>query len=158
MTDVIAIDGFDGLLRGVLLARVGVDAPRGLEQRLLARLAQEDARVVAVMPQRFGFAERVAERRSAASAWFAVGAHAAVLVVLVGIASVRVMSRKDVGKTVASVEVQDTMRMSDPLYRVAAETAMRAVRRCSPFDKLPKEKYDSWKEMTMTFDPSEMLY
>jgi protein TonB len=116
MTDVIAMDGFDGLLRGVLMERVGVAAPRGLEQRLLARLMQEDERVVAVMPQRFGFAEQVAERRSAASAWFAVGAHAAVLLVLVGITSVRVMSRKDVGKTVASVEVLTPPRVLQPRF------------------------------------------
>lgn len=60
--------------------------------------------------------------------------------------------------TVMDVKPESMMKMSDPLYRVAAETAMRAVRKCSPFDRLPPEKYESWKEMTMTFDPSQMLY
>src|SRR5690606_26016461 len=59
--------------------------------------------------------------------------------------------------TVSTVEPADTGRMGDPLYRTAAEVAIRAVRRCSPFDQLPKDKYANWKEMTMTFDPSEML-
>lgn len=60
--------------------------------------------------------------------------------------------------TVMDVKPEDFGRMNDPLYRVAAETAMRAVRKCSPFDRLPPEKYENWKEMTMSFDPSEMLY
>lgn len=60
--------------------------------------------------------------------------------------------------TVNQVTVEEQGRMNDPLFRVAAETAIRAVRQCSPFDKLPPDKYNSWKEMTMSFDPSEMLY
>ncbi len=40
--------------------------------------------------------------------------------------------------------------------QVAAESAIRAVKRCAPFT-LPPEKYDSWKEIIMTFDPREMF-
>ncbi|MCB1496150.1 MAG: hypothetical protein KDJ86_10220 [Bauldia sp.] len=40
--------------------------------------------------------------------------------------------------------------------QVAAESALRAVQRCAPFN-LPVEKYDSWKEIIMTFDPREMF-
>jgi outer membrane biosynthesis protein TonB len=62
------------------------------------------------------------------------------------------------GGVVGKVEVEDPSKLSDPKYNAAAAAAIRAVQRCSPFDKLPPEKYNSWKEMTMSFDPSEMLY
>ena len=46
---------------------------------------------------------------------------------------------------------------SDPFYRTAAESALRAVRQCSPLKNLPPEKYDSWKSMELHFDPSFLL-
>ncbi|SKA14422.1 hypothetical protein [Consotaella salsifontis] len=39
--------------------------------------------------------------------------------------------------------------------RAAAEAALRAVRRCSPYN-LPADKYQAWSEVTLNFDPSEM--
>ena len=44
--------------------------------------------------------------------------------------------------------------MSDPFYRSAAERAMRAVRHpsCKKV-KVPSKKYESWKNMTLNFDP-----
>jgi colicin import membrane protein len=39
--------------------------------------------------------------------------------------------------------------------QTAAESALRAVRRCAPYD-LPVEKYESWKQVKVTFDPTEM--
>ena len=49
-------------------------------------------------------------------------------------------------------------RMSDPFYRTAAESALRAVLnpRCQPF-KLPAKKFDRWKTMTLSFNPSDIL-
>lgn len=41
-------------------------------------------------------------------------------------------------------------------YRVAAESAARAVRRCAPYN-LPKDRYDQWNEIDLNFDPSQML-
>ncbi len=41
-------------------------------------------------------------------------------------------------------------------YRVAAESAVRAVRRCAPYT-LPRDRYDQWGEIDLTFDPSQML-
>lgn len=41
-------------------------------------------------------------------------------------------------------------------YRVAAESARRAVQRCAPL-KLPAESYDIWRDSELTFDPKEML-
>jgi len=40
--------------------------------------------------------------------------------------------------------------------RSAAESAVRAVRRCAPYT-LPAEKYDTWREIIVTFDPREMF-
>jgi hypothetical protein len=55
--------------------------------------------------------------------------------------------------------IRDTRRMAaDPFYRAMAESAARALRLpgCSPL-KLPYDKYDLWKEITLVFDPSEAL-
>jgi TolA protein len=57
----------------------------------------------------------------------------------------------------AVVDDQAQMQAS-PFFRVAAESALRAVLnpRCHPF-KLPREKYERWKTMTLVFDPKEMF-
>lgn len=54
--------------------------------------------------------------------------------------------------------VSDPRLRSDPFYRAAAESALRAVLnpRCHPF-KLPPEKYGRWKTMTLVFNPKEMF-
>lgn len=49
-------------------------------------------------------------------------------------------------------------RMSDPYFRAAADSAMRAVHICGPYE-LPPEKYageNGWNEITINFDPREM--
>jgi outer membrane biosynthesis protein TonB len=46
---------------------------------------------------------------------------------------------------------------SDGFFQAAADSAMRAVRRCSPLHNLPQEKYSTWRDMELTFDPKEML-
>ena len=61
--------------------------------------------------------------------------------------------------TVRTVDVADSSRMnSDPYYRAAAESAVRAVLnpRCRKL-KLPPEKYEEWKILIIGFDPREML-
>jgi len=52
----------------------------------------------------------------------------------------------------------DYVRMSGPM-KVAADTALRAVRMCAPYSdlNLPRELYDQWREIKMNFDPSEMI-
>jgi outer membrane biosynthesis protein TonB len=60
--------------------------------------------------------------------------------------------------SVARAEILDTARMaSDTFYRTAAESAYRAVLQCSPLQQLPVKKYNSWKIVTLNFDPREML-
>jgi hypothetical protein len=45
---------------------------------------------------------------------------------------------------------------SSPYFRVATESAMRAVRRCQPYT-MPAAKYDIWKDVEVTFDPRDMF-
>lgn len=46
----------------------------------------------------------------------------------------------------------------DPFFRAAAESALRAVLnpQCSPL-RLPPEKYEVWRTMTLAFNPKEMF-
>ena len=46
---------------------------------------------------------------------------------------------------------------SDTAFRAAADSAVRAVYKCNPIKHLPTEKYNSWKEMRLNFDPSMQL-
>jgi hypothetical protein len=48
-------------------------------------------------------------------------------------------------------------RMSESFYRTAAESARRAVLKCTPLKQLPVDKYQSWREITLTFDPRQMV-
>lgn len=45
---------------------------------------------------------------------------------------------------------------TSPYFRVAAESAMRAVRRCQPYT-LPASKYEVWRDVEVTFDPRDMF-
>jgi outer membrane biosynthesis protein TonB len=47
---------------------------------------------------------------------------------------------------------------SDMVFRAAADSAVRAVYKCNPIKNLPTDKYNSWKEMRLNFDPSMALY
>lgn len=64
-------------------------------------------------------------------------------------------------RTVAKAEIAEKSRArmyTDPAYRAAAEAALRAVKnpRCQPL-ALPPEKYDTWRRITFTFNPKDML-
>jgi outer membrane biosynthesis protein TonB len=53
----------------------------------------------------------------------------------------------------------DPSRMAgDPVFRAFAESALRAIQnpRCSPL-KLPTDRYSVWSEMTIVFDPRELV-
>ena len=47
---------------------------------------------------------------------------------------------------------------SDTFFRAAADSARRAVQECSPLKNLPPDKYATWRDIEMTFDPKEMLF
>jgi outer membrane biosynthesis protein TonB len=53
--------------------------------------------------------------------------------------------------------VDQIMYSADNAYRVVADSAVWAVKECSPLQGLPADKYDLWKEIEFTFDPSLAL-
>lgn len=74
-----------------------------------------------------------------------------------------VLLRVEVESTgqVRSVELASASKSrynSDTFFRAAADSAIRAVHKCSPLQNLPPEKYSTWRDMELTFDPKEMLY
>ena len=71
------------------------------------------------------------------------------------IISIRVWLNAD-GSLSRAPQLMDDSRMSDSFYRAAAESALRAVRMCAPYE-LPKERYSLWREMILNFDPSDFL-
>jgi outer membrane biosynthesis protein TonB len=46
--------------------------------------------------------------------------------------------------------------MSDQFYRVAVESARRAVDKCQPYS-MPVEKYAVWRDIEITFDPAQSI-
>ena len=62
------------------------------------------------------------------------------------------------GDLARSPTADDYNRMSGPL-KVAADSALRAVRMCAPYSdlQLPQNLYDQWREIKMNFDPSGMI-
>lgn len=45
---------------------------------------------------------------------------------------------------------------SSPIFRAAADSAVRAVLRCQPY-RLPEQKFATWRDMILNFDPRHML-
>ena len=73
--------------------------------------------------------------------------------------SVEIEMRMNPDATVRTARVVDGVRMnSDPFFRAAAESALRALSHpdCIPL-KLPVGKYEVWKSFTFNFDPKNML-
>ncbi len=73
------------------------------------------------------------------------------------VVAIRVQMNADGTPRSAQVDNQGAMS-GNPFYRVAAESALRAVLnpRCHPF-KLPPDKYERWRTMTLVFNPKEMF-
>ena len=67
---------------------------------------------------------------------------------------VKVFLNQD-GSVAGMPQLMDTGSLSDPYFRAASESAIRAVKMCEPY-KLPVEKYAAWSEVTVTFDPTKM--
>ncbi len=47
--------------------------------------------------------------------------------------------------------------VADPLHQAAELSATRAVLMCAPYQGLPLDKYDAWRDVILNFDPSHML-
>lgn len=72
---------------------------------------------------------------------------------------IRVLMNQDGSvREVGLVPDQIGRYQSENFFRAAADAAIRAVHACSPLQNLPMDKYDSWKDMELNFDPQEMLY
>lgn len=67
---------------------------------------------------------------------------------------VRVFLNED-GTVASPPQLLDQGRMGDPYFRAAADSAIRAIHICGPYN-LPPEKYSSWNEIVIRFDPREM--
>ncbi len=52
--------------------------------------------------------------------------------------------------------IADKSRIHEPYFRAAAESVLRAIRRCQPFN-MPADKYRSWQRMELNFDPKKMF-
>ena len=44
---------------------------------------------------------------------------------------------------------------TDPSFAYVLDTVKAAIRTCSPFSMLPRSEFESWKNMTLTFYPSQ---
>ena len=72
------------------------------------------------------------------------------------VVQVRVALNKD--GSVRNAQIEDVSRMmADAYYRSAAENALRAIHKCSPFKGLPLKRYALWRDMLLNFNPSEMF-
>jgi hypothetical protein len=70
---------------------------------------------------------------------------------------VEITAKVDIYGRVLAAQVTSTTQMRDPVYRAVAESALRAVLHpnCSPL-RLPPEKYDEWKTLSLTFSMMDM--
>jgi colicin import membrane protein len=66
---------------------------------------------------------------------------------------VKISFKKD-GSLAAEPEIVN--RSMHPLFQVAAEAALRGIRRCAPYTFMPPAKYDDWAAVEVKFDPSEL--
>ncbi len=60
--------------------------------------------------------------------------------------------------TVREARLAGPSHLGDAFYRAVAESALRAVKdpQCNPL-KLPPEKYEQWKDMTINFNPKDLM-
>lgn len=70
------------------------------------------------------------------------------------VVEVRVLMRRDGTVSDAYLAAPgDVRRSSNPFMDRAAREAVNAVKKCSPYDFLPLEKYASWQDMVLRFIP-----
>lgn len=72
------------------------------------------------------------------------------------IVRIRVFLNTD-GTLAKAPEIVGSNQSNDPFYRAAADSARRAVLKCAPLKNLPVDKYSRWRELTLTFNPRDML-
>ena len=60
------------------------------------------------------------------------------------------------GNVIYSKLINDN-KLNESFFRAAAESALRAVRRCDPIKVPDIERYENWKDLQLNFDPREIL-
>ena len=71
------------------------------------------------------------------------------------VVKVRILLNPD-GSLRAPPELVDRTRLNDGFWLAAAESALRAVRRCEPLRDLPAGKFERWRDIELTFDPKDI--
>ncbi len=66
------------------------------------------------------------------------------------------LSLSPAGSILAGPVVVNRDQLGNPFFRAAAESVLRAIRRCQPFS-MPVEKYAGWRNIELTFNPRKML-
>ncbi len=116
--------------------------------------AAEPRNLAPSLSDRLTISEEDALRRQISQCWnMPVGAKNAQDLI------VEVLITVNPDRTVREAQVVDQSRMaSDPYFRSAAESALRALRspKCSPLELSP-DKYEQWKTIRFNFDPRDML-
>ena len=71
------------------------------------------------------------------------------------VVQLRIQVRPD--RTVQNVTIEDQGRLGqDPTFRAVAESARRAVDKCSPLI-LPPGKYAIWRDINLNFRPQDAI-
>lgn len=71
-----------------------------------------------------------------------------------------VMAEFNADGSYINVELADESKSRysrDSFFRAAADSAIRAVKQCSPLKGLPADRYNGWREMELSFNPKFML-
>jgi outer membrane biosynthesis protein TonB len=115
---------------------------------------REKTQIASIIGTRLTVSEEDAVRRQIERCWnVPIGARNPEELVV----EIRIRVGRD--RNVQKADIVDSGRLAaDKFFRTMAESARRAVLHdnCSPL-KLPPEKYDTWKDITLTFDPSKMV-
>jgi len=73
------------------------------------------------------------------------------------IINLRINIAEDGTVTKVELDSDESRYNSDSFFKAAADSAMRAVHKCSPLKNLPSDKYSTWSDITMTFNPKDMF-
>ena len=121
--------------------------------KMIKDLAQAQPRVTSSLDNKMTLSEIDAVKRQIERCWnVPAGAKDAKDLIV----EIRVTLNQD-GSVRGEPTIVDQARMgSDNFFRAAAESARRAILLCQPF-KLPPEKYSTWQDMDLRFNPSEIL-
>jgi hypothetical protein len=144
-------DAFAALLRSV------EEMPRreqaATEQAGTGRIPEGNGQAQSLLGEgRLTMSELDALRRQIYGCW-------AVPVGAIGLEEIVVQLRIQVGpdRSVRQVTIQDQARVErDATFRTVAESARRAVERCSPLH-LPADKYAQWRDIMMSFSPKDAV-